>query len=129
MIARILIVLGLGGIAAPAAAQITDRGWTPGRKAPAIFGDARAWPMPAPIMRSDLREKIRDGRESGQLSRCEARGFRRAAASVNLLARRDAVNDLPGSETPQAVLLTAVLGEQINNRRLGLTASADKARC
>lgn len=89
---RIALLAALILPALPAAAQIRDPS-----------GGVR-WPAPSPALPGVARElgqadrSIRDGRESGQLSRREAKALRRESRQIATLERRYAHGGLSQSE-------------------------------
>ncbi|WP_343517734.1 hypothetical protein [Sphingomonas sp.] len=95
-----LLAAAVALTALPAAAQIRDPS-----------GGVR-WPAPSPALPGVARElgqadrSIRDGRESGQLSRREARALRRESRQIAVLEERFARGGL--SESERAELETRV---------------------
>jgi hypothetical protein len=94
-----LIAAALVAAAAPASAQIAPRhDYGPVGRSDPFLGDGR---LPGPSIGSELRDlrgKIRDGRESGQLTRREARQLNRETRRVGAVARRYGRDGLSASE-------------------------------
>lgn len=84
---------------APASAQIAPRhDYGPVGRSDPFLGDGR---LPGPGIGRELRDvrgKIREGRESGQLSRREARQLNRETRRIGLVARRYRSDGLSASE-------------------------------
>lgn len=112
---RIALLAALILPALPAAAQIRDPS-----------GGVR-WPAPSPALPGVARElgqadrSIRDGRESGQLSRREARALRRESRQIATLERRYARGGLSQSERAELesriAALRSVTGAKRSNSR------------
>ena len=105
-------------VAAPASAQITDRGWTPGRSAPSISGPSTIGNLAAWRDLADVREQIDRGRDSGTLSRREARGLRREARLIGAVADRYGRDGFSDSEMRELELRTRALRDRTNIQRL-----------
>lgn len=115
---RIVSMVGMLAVAAPASAQITDRGWTPGRTAPPIAGNVHVDHAQSALDLRDLRQDISRGRDSGALTRRQARDFRRQAGFIGSLSRRYGRDGTTESERRELDLATRVLAERIGLQRL-----------
>lgn len=99
-IASLLAFLTLFSLAAPAAAQIAgrpvyDNAPRVDRLGPA---DSSLPPLHPRNGLRDVRGRIDDARESGRISRSEARAYRREARAIGALARRYGRDGLTPSE-------------------------------
>jgi len=89
---RIALLAVVAALSVPAAAQIRDP------------SGGRGWPVPSPALPGVARElgqadrDIREGRESGQLSRREARALRRESRQIAVLEERYQRGGLSESE-------------------------------
>jgi len=68
--------------------------------------------------RRDIRRSIREGRRSGDISRVEARSFRRDDAAIGSLADRFASDGLSLSEQAELQSRTQALRGMVNARRV-----------
>ena len=66
---------------------------------------------------SDIRERIRDGRRSGQLSRTDARRARREAGQIDTLSERYGAGGLSDAEARELQTRALVLQDQVDSRR------------
>ena len=115
---RFAVMLGVFGLAVPAAAQITDRGWTPGRPGPALSGIARGADWSTEREVRGLFDRIDEGRDAGTLTRREARSLRRSARLIGVSGRRYARDGLTDSERRDLTFQAMALGEQVSLQRL-----------
>jgi len=96
---RVLIAAAALLAVAPASAQIAPRhDYGPVGRSDPFLGDGR---LPGPGVGRELRDvrgKIRDARESGQITRREARRLDRETRRVGLVARRYGRDGLSASE-------------------------------
>ena len=118
---RIIVVMGslvALAAAAPASAQIVGRpDYGPVARANPFLPDSRpAGPSPADETR-DLRERIGAARESGQLSRREARALDREARLIGRLGLRYGRDGLSGAERAELELRAAALRARVNRTR------------
>ena len=113
--ASLLAILSLSLLAAPAAAQIAGRpnyGDVP-RVDRVGRIDSR---LPGPGVGRDLRDvrdRIDDARDSGRISRSEARGYRREARAIGALASRFAADGLSPWEENELELRARALRSAI----------------
>ena len=109
-----LFVAAIAVLAAPAVAQIRD---------PA--GSNAGWPAPRPVLPGVARELgqadrgIRDGRESGQLSRREARALRRESRQISVLEERYQRDGLSQAERAELESRVAALRSITGAKRGG----------
>ncbi|HJO65343.1 MAG TPA: hypothetical protein QF469_08380 [Sphingomonas sanguinis] len=68
--------------------------------------------------RRDIRRSIREGRRSGDISRAEARSFRREDAAIGELGERFAQDGLSLSEERELQVRTEALRGMVNARRV-----------
>lgn len=107
--------------AVPAGAQVfgPPAPSTSARRPPPPRPDFRLPPSAGNYGGADVRQTVRNGRRSGQLTRAQARGYRREAAVIDSLADRYASDgDLSDSEQQELTMRSTVLREQVNNERL-----------
>jgi hypothetical protein len=109
-----LLVLSAALLTVPAGAQFTT---TPGSYGPPV--QVRAAPGESRDL-GDVRDRIEDGRDSGQLSRREARRLRRGADMIGGMSDRFSVGGLSDAEQRELDNRTAVLRDQVNAQRLGV---------
>jgi len=74
-------------------------------------------PTPA-TERRDIRRSIREGRRSGDISRAEARSFKREDAAIGELGERFAQDGLSLSEERELQVRTEALRGMVNARRV-----------
>ncbi|MCT8000622.1 hypothetical protein NZL82_01885 [Sphingomonas sanguinis] len=108
---QVIVAAALLALSTAAPAQFTQAG-------PPADGVA----MPSqPSVRSDraaIRRSIREGRRSGDISRAEARSFRRDDAAIGSLADRFAADGLSLSEQAELQSRTEALRGMVNARRV-----------
>ena len=110
---RIALLAAIAALSIPAAAQIRDPS-----------GGVR-WPAPRPSLPGVARElgqadrNIREGHESGQLSRREARPLRRESRQIAVLERRYARGGLSESERAELQSRVAALRSVTGAKRGG----------
>ncbi|APR51958.1 hypothetical protein CA223_07010 [Sphingomonas koreensis] len=110
---RIALLAAIAALSAPATAQIRDPS-----------GGVR-WPAPRPALPGVARElgqadrNIREGRESGQLSRREARQLRRESRQIAVLEERYARGGLSESERAELESRVAALRSVTGAKRSG----------
>ena len=109
-----LLVLSAALLTVPAGAQFTAK---PGSYGPPV--QVRAVPGESRDL-GDVRERIEDGRDSGQLSKREARRLRRGADMIGNMSDRFAVGGLSDAEQRELDNHTTVLRDQVNAQRLGV---------
>lgn len=80
--------------------------------------DSRSTRIDTARERGDIRDRIDDGRASGQLSRREARRLRRENGQLGVLADRYAQDGLSDAEARELDTRAAVLRDQVNVQRL-----------
>ena len=106
--------------AAPASAQIAGRrDYGPVPVASPFLPDSR---LPAPPLGKSLRDidrSVERGRESGRLSRREARRLDREARAIDRLARLYGRDGLSPSEAAELEARTAYLRDSVNRPRRG----------
>ncbi|MFN3776175.1 hypothetical protein [Sphingomonas parapaucimobilis] len=68
--------------------------------------------------RRDIRRSIREGRRSGDISRAEARSFKREYAAIGELGQRFAQDGLSLSEERELQVRTEALRGMVNARRV-----------
>lgn len=66
----------------------------------------------------DVRERIRDGRDSGQLTRRDARRLRRKAGQLDTLTERYGAGGLSDAEARELDTRALVLRDQVDAKRL-----------
>jgi len=99
----LLVILSLLPLAAPAAGQIVGRPVYDDVPRLDRLGRADSG-LPAPRPRNELREvrgRIDDARDSGRISRAEARAYRREARAIGALARRYGRDGLSDAEVTE----------------------------
>lgn len=106
-------------VAMPASAQFAPTGRPPvERPLSPIAVDGRM-PGPAPWREvRDVRERIDRGRDSGALSKREARRLKREAGRIDALASRYGRDGLSGTERRELEARGHILRDQVDNRRL-----------
>ncbi len=110
---RIALLAAIVALSAPATAQIRDPS-----------GGVR-WPAPRPALPGVARElgqadrNIREGRESGQLSKREARQLRRESRQIAVLEERYARGGLSESERAELESRVAALRSVTGAKRSG----------
>jgi hypothetical protein len=117
---RSLILAALAALAAaPASAQIVGRhDYGPvGHGNPFIGDSSFGWPGFGREVR-DIRGRIRDGRESGQISQAEARQLRRDARALVVVGRAYRRDGLSASEAQALHAWALALQSRVNAARL-----------
>lgn len=109
--AIVLVLLLLPGVAS---AQLVGRSAPPAPRTTAGYGVVVRTPGPDS---HDIRERIGDGRRSGQLSRGEARQLRRETGQLDTLAARYGADGLSAAEARELQVRAEVLRDQVNTRR------------
>ncbi|MEA3016629.1 MAG: hypothetical protein QOI38_1351 [Sphingomonadales bacterium] len=111
--------LAMALTAVPASAQIVGRhDYGPvGQGNPFIGDSSFGWPGVRRDMR-DIRDRISDGRESGQLSQGEARQLRRDARRLAIVSRAYRRDGLSASEAHALHAWALALQSRVNAARL-----------
>ncbi|HEV7660142.1 MAG TPA: hypothetical protein VGO55_09885 [Allosphingosinicella sp.] len=114
-LAPLLAIFSILPIAAPAAGQIAGRPvYDPVPRMDRLGRVDSALPAPRPRNElRDLRGRIDDARESGRISRGEARAYRREARVIGALARRYGRDGLSPSEVTELRVRAQVLGSAL----------------
>lgn len=111
------LVLLLLVAAAPAGAQIAGTihgdGWRP----PSVAAGSGTPRVGTGAEVADIRGRIDDGRDTGQLTRREARQLRREARQLTTLADRYGQHGLSDAEARELDIRALVLRDQVNSRR------------
>jgi hypothetical protein len=116
----LMLALAAAASAAPAAAQIVGRndyGHVP--RGDPFFGDSGLGGPGAGREAQDIRRDIRAGRDSGQLSRAEARQLGREAQRIGLSARRYRRDGLSAGESRELQMRVLALRSRVSAARLG----------
>ena len=102
-------VIALLGVTEPALADGWGRPSAPAalRTVPKVWRDG-----------ADLRERIDDGRRAGQLSRSEARQFKREARQTDQLRARYGGDGLSDAEAAELATRAALLRDDVGRERL-----------
>ena len=124
---RALLVLAALSLAAPAGAQIVGRNdyGHVGRGSPFLPDSSFGIPGLGRELR-DISGDIRDARESGQLSRAEARQLRRDARRLGFAGRRYGRDGISASERAELHARALALRAAVNAARL--TAERPRGR-
>ena len=115
-LATLLFLAASGALAAPAGAQIAERHrYEPISLPNPFIGDSR---LPGPGLGRDLRDiegRIDRARDSGAITRREARQLRREARLIASLAGRYAQDGLSGSERSELTNRAVYLRGRVDN--------------
>lgn len=116
---RLLIVLSALLVPTLAHAQFVPRAPSPSDRMPGISDmDRQHGPSTVGHDLRETRERISNGRDSGQLSKREARALRREAAQISTLADRYARDGLSDSERRELEMRAQVLRDLTAAQRL-----------
>jgi hypothetical protein len=108
-------------IAAPAAAQFAPTPRVPRPSAPPPFIGSVGPAAPSSWRdTAETRERIRDGRDAGQLSRREARRLRHRSGAVDHVADFYAQDGVSASEARELQVRNQVLRDQVTATRSGV---------
>jgi hypothetical protein len=119
MLRSLCLLLALAA-AAPAAAQIVGRNdYGPVGRGDPFIGDSSLSGPGAGREARDIRRDIRSGRQSGQLSRTEARQLGREAKRIGLSDRRYRRDGLSSSESRELQMRVLALRGRVAAARLG----------
>jgi hypothetical protein len=116
----LILALAVAATATPAAGQIVGRNdYGHVARDDPFVGDSSLGAPGAGREARDIRRDIRAGRESGQLSRREARHLRREAKRIGLSARRYRQGGLSIGESRELQLRVLALRGRVSAARLG----------
>ncbi|HEX8555274.1 MAG TPA: hypothetical protein VF695_11250 [Sphingomonas sp.] len=118
----VLLALLLTGTAAQA--QFAPSPRVPAPRPANPFGTPALPPAPSTGLETrEIRDRIDDGRRSGQLSRREARGLRRQAAGLDLRAEIYGRDGLSEAEQRELAVRARVIRDTTIARRSGIGAT------